>query len=149
MPFTALEKFFDLVGDEYGGPGIPQREEQRGEYESGTVTLDSVPWRVRTARLTPKKPGAFVAVWQRDETGETRPFASGEAIAGLLVFVLEGERFGVFRFTAEQLKDIGVTSSSTHAGKRGFRVYPSWSTNLNRQATRTQAEQSPAFTRLS
>ena len=148
MRFTALTRYFDVVGDHHGRPGVPQHEEQNGEYESGILAIGAEVWRVRTARVTPKKPGAFVAVWQRDNTGETRPFASGEAIAGLLVFVLEGERFGVFRFTAEQLKDIGVTSSSTHAGKRGFRVYPSWSTNLNPQATRTQAAQSSAFTRL-
>lgn len=148
MPFTALEKFFDLVGDEYGEPGMPQPEEQRGEYESATVIIDSVMWRVRTARITPKKPGAFVAVWRRDEAGETRPFDADDGIAGLFVFVQEDDRFGVFRFTAEQLEHLGVTGSFTQAGKRGFRVYPSWCTNLNLQAARTQVAQSSAFTRL-
>ena len=148
MRFTALTKYFDVVGDHHGRPGVPQHEEQNGEYESGILDIGAEVWRVRTARVTPKKPGAFVAVWKRDEAGETRPLGSDDGIAGLLVFVQEGERFGAFRFTASQLEIQGVTRSPSHPGKRGFRVYPSWSTNLNPQATRTQAAQSSAFTRL-
>lgn len=149
MRFTALARFFDIVGDQYGEPGAPQPEEQNGEYESGILAIGPEVWRVRTARVTPKKPGAFVAVWQRAEAGETRPFASDNGAAGLLVFVQEGERFGVFRFAAPQLESLGVTRTSSQPGKRGFRVYPSWSENLNRQAARTQDAQFASFTRLS
>lgn len=145
MQFRALKEFFDLVGDRYGIPGEPRPEEQNGEYESGAVTIGDELWRVRAARVTPKKSGAFVAVWERDEAGETLPFASEGKVAGLLVLVHDAERFGAFRFTASHLEALGVTRSSAHPGKRGFRVYPSWSEGLNAQASRTQKAQSQAF----
>ena len=148
MQFTAFERFREIAGTRRGDAGQPQPEEQSGEYESGVVAIGSERWRLRTARVTPRKPGAFVAVWKRDELGETRPFGSDDPIDGLLVFVREDDRFGMFRFVASQLESLGVTRSAAHPGKRGFRVYPSWSVGLNRQALRTQAAQSSAFTIL-
>ncbi|MGJ0204661.1 MepB family protein [Leucobacter sp. gxy201] len=148
MQFCALHEFFDIVGDRYGVPGAPQAEDQSGDYESGTVMIGAEHWRIRTARVTPRKPGAFVAVWKRDEAGETKPFASDEEVDGLLVFVREAENFGVFRFAASHLEVLGVTRSSAYPGKRGFRVYPHWSEGLNPQATRAQKAQSEAFIML-
>lgn len=146
--FAAFERFSELVGARFGALGLPESEEQNGEYESGQVTIGAERWRLRTARVTPKKPGAFVALWQRNAQGDTCPFEADKKIAGLLLFVREDERFGVFWFTAEHLELLGITRSARHAGKRGFRVYPSWSTGLNRQAERTQRQQSGAFTEL-
>lgn len=148
MQFTAFEEFVALAGDQYDSPGRPQPEEQNGDYEAGVVALGSEIWRIRTARVTPKKPGAFVAVWKRNSDGETCPFESDEHIEGLLVFVREDEQFGVFQFSSAQLANLGISRSDTRDGKRGFRVYPSWSTGLNRQATLTQKLQSSAFRRM-
>lgn len=148
MQVRALKEFLDIVGGQFGEPGSPRPEDQNGGYESGTVAIGSELWRIRTARVTPKKPGAFVAVWTRDDSGATRPFGSDEAVDGLLVFVQEEERFGVFRFTASLLESLGITHSSSQPGKRGFRVYPRWSKNLNPQASRAQEAQSTAFTLL-
>ncbi|MBP1325914.1 hypothetical protein JOF28_001146 [Leucobacter exalbidus] len=148
MQFTAFHRFISIVGDQFGEAHDPSPEDQRGEYESGTARLGGHLWRVRTASVTPTKPGAFVAAWRRDERGETRPFGSDDGTEGLLVFVHDGERFGVFRFTASHLQALGVTASAAHPGKRGFRVYPSWCEDLNAQATRTQRAQAPAFSLL-
>lgn len=148
VQFAAFARFSGLVGDRFGVLGSPEPEEQNGEYESGQVTIGAKRWRLRTARVTPKKPGAFVALWQRNARGETCPFETNEKIAGLLLFVREDERFGVFQFTSEHLERLGITRSPRHVGKRGFRVYPSWSTGLNRQAERTQRQQAEAFTEL-
>ncbi|WP_310017292.1 MepB family protein [Microbacterium resistens] len=126
----------------------PWLEEQSGAYESGLVRIGSESWRLRTARVTPKKPGAFVAVWTRDPLGGTRPFATDDQTAGLLVFVQDDQRFGVFRFTTSHLDALGVTRSASSPGKRGFRVYPSWSVGLNPQAERTRRAQSVAFVSL-
>ncbi|GAA2831599.1 hypothetical protein FB468_0817 [Leucobacter komagatae] len=146
------------LGEVLGGP---TPEEQGGEYESGTVLLRvgeaEERWRIRTARITPTKPGAFVAVWERGADGKTQPFAADDGTAGLLVFVAEPgataesgtlARSGVFRFTAEMLMDLGITQHAGCAGKRGFRLYPSWCDGLNAQAARTQRAQAPAFTLL-
>ncbi|TDP90273.1 hypothetical protein EDF62_2841 [Leucobacter luti] len=148
MAFQAFDRWVTIVGDSFGAPGLPSAEEQRGEYESGTVMLGTQRWRIRTAHVTPTKPGAFVAVWRRDAAGRTEPFGGDDDCAGLLVFVRDGEQFGVFRFAAPQLEELGVVSSARHPGKRGFRVYPSWSTGLNPQATRTQRAQAGAFETL-
>lgn len=145
MLFSAFQDFVTLVDGRYGDLGEPQIEEQNSDYESGTVAIGDQTWRIRTARITPKKPGAFVAVWRRDEQGETRPFDSSENIGGLLIFVREGQRFGVFRFSTDLLERMGVTRSERHLGKRGFRVYPSWSFGLNSQAQKTQRDQAATF----
>lgn len=145
MNFHAYGRYLDLAGDVRGTP-VP--EEQNSDYESGRVQIGSELWRLRTGRITPTKPGAFVAVWERDATGTTQPFRSDDVAAGLLVFVEEEDRFGVFRFTAAHLEVLGVTSSASKPGKRGFRVYPSWCADLNGPATRTQRAQSKAFSVL-
>lgn len=146
MSFSAFQDFVALVNDRYGAPGEPYAEEQNSDYESGTVALGANVWRIRTARVTPKKPGAFVALWCRDEQGETRPFDSSENVSGLLVFVPgEEQQFGVFRFTSDVLERMGITRSECHPGKRGFRVYPSWSSGLNRSAQQVQRDQASSF----
>ena len=145
MQFTAFERFRTIVAASIGDVPQPEPEEQNGDYESGAVTIDSQLCRIRTARVTPVKPGAFVAVWTRDSLGATRPFDTDDRTDGLLVFVVDGERFGLFRFTAPYLERLGITRSASQPGKRGFRVYPEWSTGLNPQAKRTQREQAEAF----
>jgi hypothetical protein len=119
-------------------------ETQNSDYESGIVQIGEEAWRIRTARNTPTKPGAFVAFWQRNVAGNTTPFSDDDPAAGLLVFVEQHDRRGVFRFTRAHLTELGVTSGRRQ-GKRGFRVYPSWCAGLNIQATITQRAQAPAF----
>jgi hypothetical protein len=122
-------------------------ELQDSDYESGVAQLNGEPWHVRTARNTPAKAGAFLAFWRRDLDGKTTPFGDDDVAAGLLVFVEQGNRRGVFRFTAAHLSDLGVTAGR-RAGKRGFRVYPNWCTGLNPSATATQRAQASAFQEL-
>jgi len=147
--FHAFHRFLSHQPPADDTQPIVQPEDQNSDYESGIALVSGQWWRIRAARITPTKPGAFVAVWKRDEHGATRPFTAGESLAGLLVFVedrVEGEeRFGMFRFTPEQLVSLGYVSSSSKAGKRGFRVYPSWCTGLKSQALRTQRGQAAAF----
>lgn len=120
-------------------------EAQDSDYESGIAQLDDGPWHIRTARNTPTKPGAFVAFWRRDSSGRTAPFPEDDAAMGLLVFVEQGDRRGIFRFTRSHLADLGITAGR-RPGKRGFRVYPTWCVGLNPTARATQRAQAPAFT---
>ncbi|KUF07131.1 MepB family protein [Leucobacter sp. G161] len=147
MRFSSFERFQLHDGNGRAVAG-PWGEEESSSYESGTVSLDGEVWRIRTARVTPTKPGAFVAGWERGARGETRPFPRVGSVVGLMVFVTEGERFGVFRFTQDMLADLGVVRSGSSPGKRGFRVYPGWSGGLNAQAVRAQRAQAPAFEQL-
>lgn len=119
-------------------------ETQNSDYESGLARIGEEYWHVRTARTTPTKPGAFLAFWTRNADGVTAPFSTGAVHAGLLVFVEQPGRRGVFRFTAAHLAKLGVTAGPG-TGKRGFRVYPGWCTGLNATAIVTQRAQSTAF----
>ena len=146
--FHAFKRFIDLVSAPADAQPVIQGEEQNSDYESGIVRIGTEQWRIRTARITPTKPGAFVAVWKRSENGMTRPFTADESMSGLLVFVAEKARFGVFKFTTADLVTLGYVSSDRYPGKRGFRVYPAWCTDLNSQASRTQRAQAAAFSEL-
>lgn len=140
MLFSALEDYAVHLGE----PFEVTPEEQNSDYESGLARLQGGSWHVRTARITPTKPGAFLAFWRRDDDGATAPFGREDVGAGLLVFVEEEGRRGVFRFTDAHLEDLGITAGA-RPGKRGFRVYPSWCEGLNPQATKSQRAQAPAF----
>ena len=140
MQFTAFEGY----AAEMGMTVTVTPEAQNSDYESGVAQIDDEAWHIRTARNTPTKPGAFVAFWQRDSDGTTMPFGDDDLSSGLLVFVEQQGRRGVFRFTREQLARLGITSGR-RPGKRGFRVYPSWCAELNSQAMTTQRAQAPAF----
>lgn len=123
-------------------------EEQGSDYQAGRMEIDGELWRIRTARVTPRKPGAFVAVWRRNPHGKTEPFSSPYTCAGPMVFVEDDGRLGVFTFPDKALGQLGIYSSAQSAGKRGFRLYPAWSTGLNAQAARTQVEQAAFFEEL-
>lgn len=145
--FLAFEWYARRMLDSCGSTWSVRPVEQNSNYESGIAQIDGVEWHTRTARITPTKPGAFVAIWRRSSTGETAPFTADDG-RGLLVFVLDQGKRGFFRFSAEHLADLGVTASASRLGKRGFRVYPPWCVDLNRQAIRTQSLQLPAWADL-
>lgn len=147
MRFTALERYRALTSDRIDLASLVCKEQQ-SDYESAHVEINGERWHIRTARVTPTKPGAFVAFWRRALSGSTEPFSDDSDFAGLLVFVVDGAKFGVFRFTREHLQSRGITSAHSAPGKRGFRVYPSWCESLNPQATRTQRAQAAAFSDL-
>lgn len=148
MNFHAFRRFVTLAPAAAELQPVIQIEEQNSDYESGVAHIGKEQWRIRTARITPTKPGAFVAVWKRDEGGSTRPFTADESLSGLLVFVAEQERFGVFQFTTAHLTTLGYARSELHPGKRGFRLYAPWCSDLNPQASRTQRAQAAAFFEL-
>lgn len=140
MQFNAFAVYSAVVG----AAAEVMPESQNSDYESGIVQIGEEAWHIRTARNTPTKPGAFVAFWQRDSAGNTAPFSDDDPAAGLLVFVEQQDRRGVFRFTSAHLAALGITSGR-RPGKRGFRVYPSWCAGLNVQAANTQRAQASAF----
>ncbi|MDI6022419.1 MepB family protein [Leucobacter sp. UT-8R-CII-1-4] len=145
--FTAIERYRALSVDRVN-LGSLAPETQNSDYESAQLEINSQLWHIRTARITPNKPGAFLAFWRRALDGTTEPFSGDDECVGLKVFVSEGDRFGVFSFTREHLLSLRVVSAPGIPGKRGFRVYPSWCEALNPQASRTQRAQAIAFAEL-
>ena len=143
MEFRAFAEYAAAVGQPEA-VDTARPEAQNSDYESGVAEIDGGTWHLRTARITPTKPGAFLAFWRRDETGETAPFAADAVGAGLIVLVEQAGRRGAFRFTAEHLSALGITAGP-RPGKRGFRVYPGWCDGLNASAMATQRAQASAF----
>ncbi|MGX1739705.1 MepB family protein [Corynebacterium flavescens] len=141
MGFSALE----LWASEVGLVVSARAEEHTSDYESGVAQIAGCEWHIRTARNTPSKPGAFVAFWCRGVDGRTRPFSGDEMNSGLMVFVEQQGRRGVFAFTPEHLEQLGITFGSNQPGKRGFRAYPAWCEDLNSRAKETQRAQASAF----
>jgi hypothetical protein len=137
-------KAFRMWAGKVGAPVLVNAEPQSSDYESGLAHVEGSQWHIRTARTTPAKPGAFVAFWRRGEDGETHPFVTEHVASGLLAFVEQQGKRGVFRFTVDHLVELGIVSDGG-SGKRGFRVYPPWCVSLNPQAQAVQGMQSPAF----
>ncbi len=120
-------------------------EEQNIDYESAVFMQNGELWRWRTARITPAKPGAFVALWRRNSQGSTEPFDATDECAGVMIGVADDDGSGIFTFTNKDLERLGIYQSTAQPGKRGFRLYMPWNDRLNRQAQRTKEAQAQFF----
>ncbi|MGV8859014.1 MepB family protein [Rhodoglobus sp.] len=122
-------------------------EPDNGVY--GAFTTTPAHTRYRVAKLTPTKPGLFVAVWRRHTDGTTQPFRSNDGTQQLVVVSRDSSGFGAFVFSLSVLIARGIVSVDGHGGKRGFRVYPPWADTRNNQAQNTQQWQCEHFHLLS
>ena len=124
----------------------PAREAESDEYDACRFVLNGKKVIYRQAKVTPKKVGQFVTVWQRNPTsGTIEPFRSDSDFDFVVVGVCDGSHHGQFVFPKAALAERGVISSHTSAGKRGFRVYPEWDEPTSKQAKATQAWQALYF----
>lgn len=121
-------------------------EPDNAEY--GAAISDATGLRFRVGKVTPRKVGMFVTVWQRAQTGSTEPLPDEDRVHALIVTAREGDRFGFFEFPRSALRTHGIVSAAGVGGKRGFRVYPPWSETANAQAKRSQAWQIDYFLEL-
>lgn len=124
---------------------IPIPHGENVDYGAYAFTVGGRAVISRVAKLTPRKIGLFVAVWDRSDDGSTRPLRAEDGMDFLVVSTREGANFGQFVFSLEGLVAHGIVSTSGEGGKRGFRVYPPWSLMSNAQAQRTQKWQSQYF----
>lgn len=116
------------------------------EYEGCLFEINQHTFRSRLAKKTPKKKGYFVACWYKDE--ENQPFALEETPDKVIVSILD-ERAGQFIFPKEVLAQKGILKTATSKGKMAFRVYPTWETELNATAQKTQKWQQEYFMEIS
>lgn len=133
------------VMDALGVPrGELRPEADNGGYDAAVCETPGGLVRFRSARVTPRKSGLFVAVWRRASDGGTEPFDVGDQ-RRLVVVTREGSDVGAFVFPSETLASRGVVSVDGAGGKRGFRVYPPWSAATSPQAAATQRWQCASF----
>ena len=113
------------------------------QYDALVFCLDGKNIVYRKGKLTPDRPGAFLAVWQRPLSpgvngNKPMPLNSLE-LDYLFVRVQEhsnvtntdeamtNPKQGMFIFPVALLMKYGIVSSPTSKGKTGFRVFPPWS----------------------
>ena len=128
---------------------VLKREDQNSEYEGLLLIINKHVYRSRLAKLTPKKKGYFVAFWEKDTEGINQAYSYENSPEKLIVSVIDNERRGQFIFPKKVLLKYGILKSPKQKGKMALRVYPSWVTELNKNATRTQSWQLDYFIDLS
>ncbi|WP_407920848.1 MepB family protein [Alkalihalobacillus alcalophilus] len=128
---------------------VLKREVQNSEYEGLFLIINQQVYRSRLAKLTPKKKGYFVAFWEKDINGINQAYSYENSPEKLIVSVIDNDKQGQFIFPKKALLKYGILKSSKQKGKMALRVYPSWVTELNTNATRAQAWQVEYFIDLS
>ncbi|TLQ08431.1 MepB protein [Marinilactibacillus psychrotolerans] len=125
------------------------QEEQNSEYEGVRFNLLNQTYRSRLAKSTSKKQGYFVVFWEKDNMDKNQPFTYLSSPDRVIVTVMDNEKIGQFIFPKTVLHKQGILSSEISKGKMAIRVYPSWISNLNPSAAKTQKWQVEYFVDLS
>lgn len=118
-----------------------QKEREGKEYEACQFVVNQHRIICRKAKLTPKKKGVFVTFWKRIGTGPIAPFHEMDSFNFYAIHVSLKTTEGVFIIPKSELLNHHLISSTQKEGKRGFRMYLPWETDLNKQATKSQAWQ--------
>jgi hypothetical protein len=126
-----------------------QVELESKEYFAHTFQLGKYKVKFRTAKITPTKTGQFLTLWKRNNQGITAPHSISDDFDFYIIATREESNFGVFIFSKAVLHEKRILADDSRDGKRGFRVYPSWSIVTNKQALKTQLWQADYFLELS
>lgn len=139
------KKWLEMRGDTIS---ILSDEHQNSEYGGCIAKINGVVHRVRVAKITAKKVGQFVAVWEKNSEMKNQPFDVSQSPTMLSVFVSDGRQRGVFTFSQSVLQEYGIYTSACGTGKMAFRLYPVWDMPQSKQAIKTQKWQLQYFTLL-
>ncbi len=135
---TILSKTFKQIE-------VFQEEIQNSDYCGCFIVNQETTYRVRVAKITPKKIGQFVAIWEKDEKGNNVAYSESSFPDCLVVYCFNQQMVGCFKFPKDVLKQQNILKTETQKGKMGFRVYPPWDKPIAKQALKTQAWQVPYF----
>jgi hypothetical protein len=129
---------------------------ESAKYEALVFSLDHKNIVYRKGKVTPDRPGAFLAVWQRPPLGNldgNKPIPlKSNALDYLFVQVenhssittndilVKSTRHGMFIFPVSLLIEKGIISSTKNKGKTGFRVFPPWSDDRGVDGTQVFSE---------
>ena len=115
------------------------------EYCGYNFQIQNRKFKYRKAKLTPKKVGFFVTLWRRNQNQQTEPFHESDDFDFYIIHTQDHDRSGYFIFPKSELIRQNILSTDSKEGKRGFRVYPPWSSTQNKQAQKTQSWQTHFF----
>ena len=120
-------------------------EKECEAYLGYNFTQNTQNFKFRKAKVTPKKVGQFVTLWKRNSEKQTEPFNETDIFDFFIFVTEEDEKLGFFIFPKTLLIEQHILTTKLKEGKRGFRLYPTWTTTANKQAKKTQAWQSYYF----
>ncbi len=118
------------------------------DYGACSFNLNGKAIQHRASKITPTKPGQFVAIWKRNAAGKTAPFDFSDPVDFIIITARDGNKLGQFVFSRTVLADHGTITRNGKTGKCGIRVYPPWDTVDNKQAKTTQARQIKYFVEI-
>lgn len=121
---------------------------QNAQYYGFAFTINHKRIIYRKAKVTPDRPGAFLALWKRPADSNSKPIPFTNEFDYLLVAVssdglttinnqLANIQSGLFLFPVELLVKKGIVSSLNSKGKTAFRVFPPWSESRALKGTGT------------
>lgn len=123
-----------------------EKEIAGSEYHAYRFKLNGQNILYRYAKVTPKRVGHFVTLWQRPTLdSKIRPFDKNDKINWVMIFVHDGYHYGMFLFDVGTLVKRGIFSNNLQGGKRAIRVYAPWITPTSKQAIKTQSWQLQHF----
>ena len=125
-----------------------ETELESQEYFAHNFELNKQKAKFRMAKITPTKTGQFVAIWKRNENGITEPHNVDDEFDFFIIATRQEEKFGVFIFNKTVLSENKILTTKKSHGKRGIRVYPTWSITENKQAKKTQNWQTKYFVEI-
>lgn len=140
---AALEKISDTTLTNF------KFDKWNSEYEGFSFKFNKLNFKSRLAKKTPNKKGYFVAFWRKDEINKNTPFDYDSLGDKLIINVQDNNNIGQFIFPSDVLVEQGIIKSDRYKGKMAMRVYPSWVSNLNATAKKTQRWQTKYFIDLS
>lgn len=123
----------------------PRIEVQNAEYGAYIFNLNALSIRFRVAKITPKKVGQFVTLWERSEDGPIQPYDISDPVDLFVISTRQGNNFGQFVFPKAVLCKRDIVSNKGKGGKRAIRVYPPWDKPTSPQAQKTQIWQLEYF----
>lgn len=143
---TELKKIENLLFKEVNlkiSNVIEDKESQ--EYFGYSFQTEKMNFKFRKAKITPKKVGQFVTLWKRNSLNITEPFNETDEFDFYIIVTEDIEKYGAFVFPKNELIKRNILSTKLKEGKRGFRIYPSWTKTENKQAEKTQSWQAEFF----
>jgi len=120
-------------------------ENECEEYFGFNFQIKNLNFKFRKSKITPKKVGQFVTLWKRNAEKQTEPFNENDNFDFYIFASEQDENFGFFMFSKKLLIEKNILSTKSKEGKRGFRLYPTWTKTENKQAEKTQSWQTKYF----
>ncbi|ANO48568.1 MepB family protein [Flavobacterium columnare] len=125
-----------------------ETEIESQEYFAHNFELNKQKAKFRMAKITPTKTGQFVTIWKRNENKITEPYNIDDEFEFYIIATRQEEKFGVFIFDKTILSENKILTTKSGQGKRGIRVYPTWSVTESKQAQKTQNWQTKYFVEI-